>query len=95
MINAWAIGMDPTYWNESEKFNPERFLDSSIDYMGNNFEFIAFGAGKRKCPGMAFGLALVEMALAKLLYHFDCKLCDGVKNEDLDMTEDTGLGKYC
>nr|TKS06365.1 cytochrome P450 71D11-like [Populus alba] len=33
-----------------------------------------------------------EMALAKLLYHFDCKLCDGVKNEDLDMTEDTGLG---
>lgn len=81
------IGMRPRI-----KLNPERFLNSSIDYMGNNFESIPFGAGKRKCPGKSFGLAIVEMALAKLLYHFDWKLCDGMKNEDLDTTEDTALG---
>ena len=25
-VNAWAIGRDPKYWIEAEKFNPSRFL---------------------------------------------------------------------
>jgi cytochrome P450 len=91
IVNAWAIGRDPKYWNEPERFYPERFIDSSIDYKGTNFEYIPFGAGRRICPGITFGLINVELVLALMLYHFDWRLPNGMKGEDLDMTERFGV----
>lgn len=91
MVSFWAIGRDPELWDEPEKFRPERFLGSSIDYKGVDFELIPFGAGRRGCPAIAYAMAAIELLLANLVQKFDWKLGDGVKGKDLNMDESPGI----
>ncbi|KAJ8441001.1 hypothetical protein Cgig2_021365 [Carnegiea gigantea] len=80
----------PKYWTELESFYPERFENSIVDYRGNHFELIPFGAGRRMCPGLGQGLINVELSLATLHYHFDWKLPREVRSKDLNMYESIG-----
>ncbi|XP_026382195.1 cytochrome P450 71A9-like [Papaver somniferum] len=91
IINAAAISKDSKYWEDPEKFRPERFLDYNVDARGQNFEFIPFGGGRRGCPGMNFSIVLVELVLANLLHCFDWKMPPGMKGEEIDMQEAYGL----
>jgi cytochrome P450 len=90
IINAWAIGRDPMYWEDAEEFKPERFENGGIDFTGSSYEFLPFGSGRRMCPGFNYGLATMELAFATLLYYFDWSLPEGVK--EVDMDEAPGLG---
>ncbi|RCV44189.1 hypothetical protein SETIT_9G354000v2 [Setaria italica] len=90
IVNAWAIGRDPKYWDDADEFKPERFEGNAMDFMGSSYEYIPFGAGRRMCPGISYGLPVLEMALVQLLYHFDWSLQEGV--DEVDMTEAPGLG---
>ncbi|KAH9669723.1 hypothetical protein KPL70_021909 [Citrus sinensis] len=91
IINAWAIGRDPKAWNDPEKFFPERFVGSSVDVRGRNFQLLPFGSGRRGCPGIQLGLTVVKQVTAQLVHCFDWELPEGMLPTELDMTKEFGL----
>ena len=66
-------------------------MNSSTDFKGNDFEFLPFGSGQRMCAGVSLGLVNTALPLASLLYHFDWKLPEGLKSDEIDMAESFGL----
>ncbi|CAN6203284.1 unnamed protein product [Urochloa humidicola] len=93
-VNVWAIGRDPAAWGAAAaaaEFRPERFVGSSVDVKGHDFELLPFGSGRRMCPGIALGLRMVHVILANLLHGFAWRLPDGVAAEELSMEEKWGL----
>nr|GFA03182.1 cytochrome P450 71A2-like [Tanacetum cinerariifolium] len=91
MINVWMISRDPAVWEDPEEFKPERFVNNNIDYKGLHFEFLPFGAGRRGCPGIQFGMAITKLALANLVYRFNFELPNKGIFKELDMSVSTGL----
>ncbi|XVF76290.1 hypothetical protein PTKIN_Ptkin13bG0254500 [Pterospermum kingtungense] len=90
-VNAWAIGRDPESWKDPLTFKPERFLGSKIDYKGQNFELIPFGAGRRICIGISLAHKVLHLGLATLLHSFDWELGNNITPEAIDMEERIGV----
>ncbi|KAL0863228.1 hypothetical protein Bca101_042346 [Brassica carinata] len=85
-INAWAIQRDPKVWDEPEAFKPERFDHEELKtYHG---KFLAFGLGRRACPGMGLAQLVLNLGLGSLIQCFDWE-----RDEDMavDMSEGKGL----
>jgi cytochrome P450 len=53
----------PAYWEAPTEFRPARFLDAKPD----PYAWLPFGAGSRRCIGMAFALFEARIVLATLL----------------------------
>nr|GLL48313.1 cytochrome P450 CYP82D47-like [Ipomoea trifida] len=89
-FNLWKLQRDPQVWSSPHEFKPERFINNhkDLDVLGQDFELIPFGAGRRICPGITFGLQMVHLLLANLLHSFELS---NVSNEGIDMTETAGL----
>ncbi|XP_040985756.1 geraniol 8-hydroxylase-like [Juglans microcarpa x Juglans regia] len=94
LVNAWAIGRDPSLWENASSFMPERFLGSDIDVKGRNFELIPFGGGRRICPGYPLATRMLHLMLGSLIHNFDWKLEDGVKIEDMSMENKISLTSH-
>ncbi|XP_024922629.3 cytochrome P450 76A2-like [Ziziphus jujuba] len=90
-VNACAIGRDPDVWVDPLCFKPERFLDSKIDYKGQHFELIPFGAGRRMCAGVPLAHRILHLVLGSLLHHFDWELDGSVTPETMDMKDILGI----
>uniref|UniRef100_A0A2N9I4N7 Cytochrome P450 n=1 Tax=Fagus sylvatica TaxID=28930 RepID=A0A2N9I4N7_FAGSY len=91
LVNVWAIGRDPMNWEDPLVFKPERFLNSALDFKGNDFEFLPFSAGRRICPGIPMAAKVVPLVLASLIHIFYWSLPHGNDSEKLDMSEKFGV----
>lgn len=93
-VNVWAVARDPAVWKDPHEFRPERFLEEDVDMKGHDFRLLPFGAGRRVCPGAQLGINLVASMLGHLLHHFCWAPAEGVKPEEIDMSENPGLVTY-
>ncbi|KFK36267.1 hypothetical protein AALP_AA4G100000 [Arabis alpina] len=94
-VNAWAVSRDEKYWGPNpDEFRPERFLEKDVDFKGTDYEFIPFGSGRRMCPGMRLGAAMLEVPYANLLLNYNFKLPNGMRPEDINMDVMTGLAMH-
>ncbi|KAG6651422.1 geraniol 8-hydroxylase-like [Carya illinoinensis] len=91
LVNAWAIGRDPSICDNANSFMPERFLGLEIDVKGRNFELIPFGGGRRICPGLPLAIRMLHLMLGSLVHNFDWKLEEGIKSEDMSMEDKFAL----
>jgi cytochrome P450 len=90
LTNISKLQQDPVIYSNPLEFHPERFLTThkDIDLKGQHFELIPFGAGRRMCRGISFGLKVIQIILANLLHGFDIVTLDG---GSVDMVEQSGL----
>ncbi|CAN1275683.1 Geraniol 8-hydroxylase [Linum perenne] len=92
LVNVWGIGRDPATWPDPLTFKPERFLDpDALDHKGQHFEFLPFGSGRRMCPALPLASRVLPLALGSLLHEFVWCLPDGLKVQNMDMSERMGI----
>ncbi|XP_039062221.1 geraniol 8-hydroxylase-like [Hibiscus syriacus] len=91
LVNVWAIGRDPSIWEDPNRFTPERFLGSEIDVKGNDFGLIPFGGGRRICPGLPLANRMLHLMLGSLINSFDWELEGGISPNEMNMEEKFGI----
>ncbi|OCH91450.1 cytochrome P450 [Obba rivulosa] len=69
--NSWAILHDPDEYPDPEKFRPERFLkNGKLNDEVRDPAIVAFGLGRRTCPGRFFINLALYMDIAYILHTF-------------------------
>ncbi|KAF2129630.1 putative cytochrome P450 monooxygenase [Dothidotthia symphoricarpi CBS 119687] len=77
-MNSYGLYHDPKFYDEPEMFDPERFIKTEfgtkegVDVTGyrNN---LAFGAGRRICPGESMARRTITLNTMNLLWAFNFK----------------------
>lgn len=64
----------PKYFNDPDKFYPERFEDPHGPEFRNPFANIPFSAGSRNCIGQRFAMLEMKSLLSKVLRHYAIKV---------------------
>ncbi|XP_075495211.1 protein LUTEIN DEFICIENT 5, chloroplastic-like [Primulina tabacum] len=78
-ISVWNLHRCPKHWEDADKFNPERWpLDGpNPNETNQNFSYLPFGGGPRKCIGDMFASFETIVAVAMLVRRFDFQMALG------------------
>jgi cytochrome P450 len=84
MPSQWVIHRHPDYWDEPDRFRPERFLPGHARERPK-FAYFPFGGGPRACIGNTFALIEGALVLAGLSQRFAFRPADD-REAELDTT---------
>ncbi|KAL5527311.1 hypothetical protein ACEPAG_6102 [Sanghuangporus baumii] len=70
IADHWALGRDPEFYPEPEKFDPSRWI-TETGQINENIKFYNFGFGRRVCPGQHVANRSVFINTASLLWAFN------------------------
>ncbi|PKC02397.1 cytochrome P450 [Rhizophagus irregularis] len=73
-INIDAIHNNEEYWDEPDKFNPDRWMVEGFEPKKNSF--IMFGGGLRVCPGRKLAMIKLVGLMALLFRKYEIDLVD-------------------
>lgn len=78
-ISVWNLHHSPSLWENADKFIPERWpLDGpNPNETNQNFSYLPFGGGPRKCVGDIFASYETVVALAMLVRRFNFQMAVG------------------
>ncbi|KAE9448033.1 hypothetical protein C3L33_20060, partial [Rhododendron williamsianum] len=78
-ISVWNLHRCPKHWEDADKFNPERWpLDGpNPNETNQNFSYLPFGGGPRKCVGDMFASFENIVAVAMLVRRFNFEVALG------------------
>ena len=90
-ISVWNLHRNPRIWDEPDAFKPERFpIDAPMpNEYTEEYAYLPFGGGQRKCVGDQFAIFESIVSLAMLMRRFDFEL-DESKHPDGECGMTTG-----
>jgi cytochrome P450 len=76
LMPQWVVQRDPRYYDEPEKFRPERWLEGLAGRLPR-YAYFPFGGGPRLCIGNGFAMTETTICLATLIRRWRCELVPG------------------
>jgi len=75
LMSPWVMHRDLRYFNEPERFNPDRWLDERSKEMPR-FAYFPFGGGPRVCIGASFAATEAALVLATVAQKYQIRVAE-------------------
>ncbi|MFH8581449.1 cytochrome P450 [Streptomyces zaomyceticus] len=77
IVAPWVTHRHPDYWEDPERFDPDRFTPEA-EAARPRYAWFPFGGGPRACIGQHFSMLESVIALAMILQRYDLEAVDTV-----------------
>jgi len=84
MYNNFSTFHDPEYWGDPNVFRPERFLSPDGSEVVGTERVVAFGLGKRVCPGETLSWNSFFLYFVTMIQNWKMEVVDGQAPPDIN-----------
>jgi cytochrome P450 len=70
LICPWVVHHDARWWNDPDRFDPDRWADNGTTSPRPRWSYFPFGGGSRSCIGEAFAWMEAVLVMATIAQHW-------------------------